>query len=276
MVARALHYESRRVEKPFMNITCTALPETLMESELFGYEKGAFTNAFARKMGLFELANGGTVFMDEVGDMPPVLQAKLLRVLEDRSFKRIGGNEDVQVDVRIVAATNRDLLQRIEQGKFREDLYYRISTVPVMMPPLRERKTDIPLLAAHFLSIYNQEFRRSISPLSEAVQEKLQSYHWPGNVRELRNVMERAILLTSGAELSPADIVLGRFTFSKSTAPEAHTVTLPEHGCTLEEVERSLIAQALERSEGNQTRAAELVGLTRDQIRYKMKKYDMG
>jgi two-component system response regulator AtoC len=275
MIARAIHYESQRVEKPFMNITCTALPESLMESELFGYEKGAFTNALALKKGLFELASGGTVFMDEVGDMAPVLQSKLLRVLEEKAFKRIGGTEDVRVDVRTIAATNRDLLKRIDQGKFREDVYYRISTIPIQVPALRERLEDLPALCAHFLNLYNREFHKKFAALSSDVLEKLYSYHWPGNVRELRNVLERAILLSPSPEITPDDIVLGRGIRPRAAEAVPAGIGLPEAGCRLEDVEKMLVEQALQRSRGNQKRAAELLGLTRDQIRYKMEKFNL-
>ena len=275
MIARAIHYESARVEKPFMNITCTALPETLMESELFGYEKGAFTNAIASKMGLFELADGGTVFMDEVGDMPPVLQAKLLRVLEEKAFRRIGGTEDVRVDVRTIAATNRDLLKRIDQGKFREDVYYRISTIPITVPPLRDRLEDLPELCAHFVEMYNLEFKKQFRGLSRQVMERLRGYHWPGNVRELRNVLERAVLLCPGVELTPDDIVLGRGAIVRPPQPFLAGIELPEEGCRLEDVERMLVEQALQRVAGNQKRAAALLGISRDQIRYKMDKHGL-
>lgn len=273
MMARALHYESPRVERPFMNITCTALPETLMESELFGYEKGAFTNATAMKRGLFELADGGTVYLDEIGDMPPVLQGKLLRVLEERAFRRIGGARDIHVDVRVVAGTNRDLPQRIEQGKFREDLYYRLSVVPITVPSLRDRMEDVPRLANHFLGVFNREFRRRFGPLAPDVVAKLLDYDWPGNVRELKNVMERAVLLAAGDEIRPEDFSLGRRAGAPKTAPGG--VVLPEGGCVLEEVERGLLRQALERTHGVQTRAAALLGITRDQLRYKAKKHGL-
>jgi len=272
MIARAIHYESNRVDAPFMNITCTALPESLLESELFGYEKGAFTDAKTQKRGLFELADGGTVFMDEIGDMTPALQAKLLRVLEDKAFKRIGGSKDISVDIRVIAATNSDLEKAIEKNAFREDLYYRISIVPVYIPPLRERPEDIPLLANHFITLYNTEFRRSVQSLSAEALDRIQRYDWPGNVRELRNVIERAVLLGAGDVIAPDDIQLGRSVLGPKTKQDRYVVRLPENGCNLADVETDLVRQALQRTNGNQTQAAKLLGLTRDQIRYKAAK----
>ncbi len=273
MVARAIHYESDRVDMPFMNVTCTALPETLLDSELFGYEKGAFTDAREQKKGLFEIANGGTVFLDEIGDMSPALQAKLLRVLEDKAFKRIGGTTDITVDVRIIAATNRDLEQAIEQKAFREDLYYRLSILPIIIPPLRDRMEDVPVLAEHFLNEFNREFHRKPKRFSPEALKKLSSYSWPGNVRELRNVIERAMLLGSGETILPDDILLGRHVLSPRPHRTDYIVRLPDQGCVLADIERDLIRQALERTAGVQTQAAKLLGITRDQIRYKMEKY---
>jgi DNA-binding NtrC family response regulator len=271
MFARAIHYESARVEKPFMNITCTALPETLLESELFGYEEGAFTNARGTKKGLFELGHNGTVFMDEIGDMPLALQGKLLRVLEERAFKRIGGVVDIVVDVRIVAATNRNLSQLIDEGKFREDLYYRLSTVPIELPSLRERLDDVPVLAEHFLEQYNRKFKREVADLQQTVIEKLMQYSWPGNVRELRNVIERAVLLSHTDEIAPEDVVLGRHD-GRTKRP---AFELPAAGCSLDDVEQSLVEQALTRTNGNQTKAAVLLGISRDQLRYKAEKFGL-
>jgi len=274
MLARAIHYESSRVDKPFVNVTCTALPESLLESELFGYEKGAFTDAKVQKKGLFEFAGGGTVFLDEIADMWPALQAKLLRVLEEKAFKRVGGTTDVTVDVRIIAATNRNIDDAIQQGRFREDLYYRLSTVPVLVPPLRERKDDIALLAQHFLKSYNREFRRNVSQLAPEAIRRLHQYDWPGNVRELKNVIERAVLLSSGDTITSDDIFLGRMGI-RAAELDKYPVQLPEGGCRLADVEKELMRQALERTNWNQTHAAELLGITRDQVRYKMAKYDL-
>ncbi len=274
MLARAIHYESSRADKPFMNITSTALPETLLESQIFGHEKGAFTDARDLKKGLFEFADGGSVYLDEIGDMQHALQAKLLRVIEDKSFKRVGGTEDIKVDVRVIAATNRDIHEAMKTGQFREDLYYRLSAVPIVMPPLRERREDIPALANHFVSLYNTEFHRSIGALTPTVLGKLSAYDWPGNIRELRNVIERAALLAKEDILSESDIVLGSAILGK--APQVSSLmALPDAGCNIEDVEKDLLRQALERTQGNRTRAAELLGMTRDQIRYKMEKYDL-
>jgi len=275
MMARAIHYESNRVDRPFVNITCTALPESLLESELFGYEKGAFTDARVQKKGLFEVATGGSVFLDEIADMRPSLQSKLLRVLEEKAFKRIGGTDDVTVDVRVIAATNRDIDDAMRTGRFREDLYYRLSTVPIQIPPLRERSDDIPLLATHFLRQYNHEFHQSYRDFAPDAMRKLLSYAWPGNVRELRNVIERAALLGTGEIILADDIVLGRSTLRRPAQETEHLAILPDQGCKLEDVERDLVCQALDRTRGNRTQAAELLGLTRDQIRYKIEKYQL-
>jgi DNA-binding NtrC family response regulator len=273
VIAKAIHYESSRSEKPFMNITCTALQDTLLESELFGHEKGAFTDAKTQKKGLFELADGGTVFLDEIGDMSPMLQAKLLRALEEKAFRRIGGTQDIHIDVRVIAATNRNLEKAIEEKKFREDLYYRLNVITIDVPPLRERREDIPLLVEHFLKQFAADFRRGVLHVGPEALRKLEAYDWPGNVRELRNVIERAVLLGSGPAISEDDIVLGR-----SSAPaEAgrRLFTLPPKGIRLDELERDLVVQALERTGGNQTRAGELLGLTRDQIHYRMVKFGL-
>jgi len=275
MMARAVHYESNRVDRPFVNITCTALPETLLESELFGYEKGAFTDARVQKKGLFEVATEGSVFLDEIADMRPSLQSKLLRVLEEKAFKRIGGTDDVTVDVRVIAATNRDIDDAMRTGRFREDLYYRLSTVPIQIPPLRERSDDIPLLVAHFLRQYNHEFHQNYRDFAPDAMRKLLSYAWPGNVRELRNVIERAALLGTGETILSDDIVLGRSALRRPAQENEHVAVLPEQGCKLEDVERDLVCQALDRTRGNRTQAAELLGLTRDQIRYKVEKYQL-
>jgi two-component system, NtrC family, response regulator AtoC len=273
MAARAIHYESNRADKPFMNITCTAMPEKLIESELFGHEAGAFTDARKRKAGLFELAHQGTVFLDEIGDMPRNLQATLLRVLEEKTFRRIGGKADIRIDCRIIAATNRDLNAMIETGEFREDLYYRLSTVPISLPPLRERPEDIPGLAMHFLDQYRRRMNRDIRNFNTAAINRLREYSWPGNVRELRNTIERAVLLCDGGIIKTEDIFLGRSQTESASA--AAGIVLPEEGCRLADVERELLAQALRRTGGNQTRAAALLGITRDQIRYKIEKHNM-
>jgi len=276
VLAHAIHYESRRAWQPFMTITCTALPETLLESELFGHEKGAFTDARKQKDGLLELADGGAVFMDEISEMSPGLQAKLLRFLEEKTFKRVGGTKDIRVNVRVIATTNRDLEEAIRAGIFREDLYYRLNVLQIYIPPLRERKQDIPLLAKYFIQDFNREFRAKIAEIDRPCIRKMQDYHWPGNIRELRNVIERAILLASGKTLRANDITLGRAALGNIPSVMANEpVHLPAEGCRLENVEKSLLIQALKRTDWNKTRAARLLGISRDQMRYKVRKFEL-
>jgi len=275
VLAKAIHYESARAEEPFMEITCTAMPETLLESELFGHERGAFTDAKAQKKGLLELAHGGTLFLDEIGDMTPALQAKLLRVLEERRFRRVGGTRDISVDIRIVAATNRDLRAVVEQGGFRKDLYYRLQVVTITIPPLRERREDIPLLVAHFLEHFSREFKKPQPRVGPQLERLLVQYDWPGNVRELRNVVERAMILAESGDLTPADLppeIAGRGDGPRVERPRFQ---MPASGLVLEEVERDFVRQALELTRGNQTRAARLLGLTRDELRYRVKKFEL-
>lgn len=273
MIAKALHYESARAEKPFMNITCTALQDTLLESELFGHEKGAFTDAKSQKKGLFELAHGGSLFMDEIGDMSPTLQAKLLRALEEKTFRRIGGTEDIRVDARVIAATNQDLEKLIAEKKFREDLYYRLDIITIIVPPLRNRPEDIPLLADHFLRYFAREFKKGVQAISEEGLLKLTDYDWPGNVRELRNVIERAVLLGPGPMIGTEDIFLGRMPAGQKAGKRLFQ--LPTKGIHFDTLEKDIVLQALERTEGNQTKAGELLGMTRDQIHYRMEKYGL-
>ncbi|MCG6922605.1 MAG: sigma-54 dependent transcriptional regulator [Acidobacteria bacterium] len=273
LASRSLHYSSDRAASPFMHITCTALPESLLESELFGHEKGAFTDARQQKRGLFERAHRGTVYLDEIGDMTPALQAKLLRFLEEKAFKHVGGAEDIRVDVRVIAATNQDLEKAVRKGDFREDLYYRLNVLPVVMPPLRERTGDVALLARHFLDTFNREFRKTVTGLSPDAIRLLDSYPWPGNVRELKNAVERAVLLAEGDRLGPEDfLALGAGTARLGTQAG---FLLPPSGLDIHEVERSLVEQALERTGGNQTRAGDLLGLNRDQIRYRIEKFNL-
>jgi two-component system, NtrC family, response regulator AtoC len=273
LIAKAIHYESSRADKPFMAINCAAVPETLLESELLGHEKGAFTDAKMLKKGLFEVANGGTVFLDEIGDMEPGMQAKLLRVLEERTFRRVGGTKDIQVDVRIVSATNKDLLKGIEERTFRNDLYYRIQVIPIFLPPLRERKDDVLPLAEHFIAHFNREFGKHVRGVSKMAEKFLIEYSWPGNIRELKNIIERAIILESEETLLlehlPQEIV------SKvgGTGSGPLSFNLPPEGIDIEDVERELIRQALEVSEGNQSRAAKKLNLGIDAFRYRMKKF---
>ncbi|MCG3138582.1 MAG: Regulatory protein AtoC [Phycisphaerae bacterium] len=270
LLAKTIHYNSDRADRPFVNITCTALSETLLESELFGHEKGAFTDAKSQKPGLFELAHGGTVFLDEVGDMPPALQAKLLRFLEEKAFRRIGGVRDIQVDVRILAATNRDIQKAVAENKFREDLYHRLNVITITIPPLRDRDGDIELLARFFVSEYNREYRRNITGIAQEALERLHSYSWPGNVRELRNTIERAVILSKNNVLTAKDFVLGR---PEETATLGlRGLQLPPDGVDLQEVEAELVRQALDRTQRNQTKAAKLLHLSRDQLRYRMEK----
>jgi DNA-binding NtrC family response regulator len=271
LAAKVLHYASDRAAKPFMNITCSALPEALLESELFGHERGAFTDARQQKRGLFEMADGGTVFLDEIGEMVPGLQAKLLRFLEEKTFKRVGGGVDIRVDVRVVAATNRNLEDEVKRGKFREDLYYRLNVLPIALPPLRARADDIPRLVHYFIDTYNTEFRKRVRRVAPETMKRLQAYGWPGNIRELRNAIERAMLLAESDELTDADFPLT----SGVAARLSDAVQLPPHGIDLEQLERSLVVQALERCGWNQTRAATLLGVNRDQVRYRIEKFKL-
>ena len=269
LAAKAIHYNSGRSTRSFVNITCSALPEQLLESELFGHERGAFTDARQQKRGLFETADGGTVFLDEIGEMTPALQAKLLRFLEEKTFKRVGGLADLRVDVRVVAATNRNLEEQVKAGKFREDLFYRLQVMPIALPPLRERKGDVLLLAKYYVDRFNREFRKRVRGVSPAAADVLQHYGWPGNVRELRNAIERAMLLVEGDLLEPEH-------FTTLTRTVASTqFRLPPAGVNLDEVERQLLLQALERANGNQTQAAQLLGINRDQVRYRIEKFGL-
>ena len=270
LVAKIIHYTSDRSARPFMNITCSALPEQLLESELFGHERGAFTDARLQKRGLLETADGGTVFLDEIGEMVPALQAKLLRFLEEKSFKRVGGATDIRVDVRVVAATNRNLEEEVAKGRFRSDLFYRLNVLPIAMPTLRSHQEDIPLLVEYFIDGFNAEFRKRVLGASPAAYTLLQRYGWPGNVRELRNVVERAMLLSDGDKLEARD-----FSALTTSIASADEFDLPASGVDLEQVERSLVIQALRRSGGNQTRAAALLGMNRDQIRYRIEKFGL-
>jgi two-component system response regulator AtoC len=268
LVAKVLHYTSDRASRPFMNITCSALPEQLLESELFGHERGAFTDARLQKKGLLETADGGTVFLDEIGEMTPGLQAKLLRFLEEKSFKRVGGSTDIHVDVRVIAATNRKLDEEVARSQFRADLYYRLNVLPIAVPPLRVHAEDIPLLVEYFIDGFNSEFRKRVLGATPAAYALLQQYGWPGNVRELRNVIERAMLLSDHDRLDARD-----FPALSGTLTTGDEFELPAKGVDLEKLERSLVIQALRRSGGNQTRAGALLGLNRDQIRYRIEKF---
>ncbi len=272
LAAKVLHYNSARAAKPFMNITSSALPEALMESELFGHERGAFTGADRQKRGLFEMADGGTVFLDEIGEMVPGLQAKLLRFLEEKTFKRVGGSVDIKVDVRVVAATNRNLPEEVKQGRFREDLFYRLNVLPIPLPPLRERADDIPRLVTFYIDVYNTEFKKRVRGVTPEAMAQLQRHPWPGNVRELRNAVERAMLLSDEQTLGAGDFSAGG---AAAAMRLGDAVELPVEGLDLEQLEKSLVVQALERTGWNQTKAAALLGLNRDQIRYRVDKFHL-
>ena len=268
MIAHAIHYNSLRAGKPFVKVSCAALPETLLESELFGYEKGAFTGAQARKKGRFELADGGTLFLDEIGDLNPSTQVKLLRVLQEREFERLGGLETIKVNVRLIVATHKDLEKAITKGEFREDLYYRLNVFAIFMPPLRERKPDILLLAEHFVEKFEREHHKSIKRISTPAIDMLTSYHWPGNVRELENVIERAVVVCEsnvihGHHLPP----------TLQTAEGSDTVTRLSLMSAMETYERDLIQDALKTTRGNRAKAAKLLDTTERIIGYKVKKY---
>jgi DNA-binding NtrC family response regulator len=273
LIAKAVHYQSARAENPFVAINCAAIPETLMEPELFGHEKGAFTDARTQKKGVFELADGGTLLLDEIGELSLGLQAKLLRVLEEQQFRRVGGVQNVTVDVRIIAATNRDLEEEVKQGRFRADLFYRLSVVQITLPPLRERKEDILLIADHLIKNFNLKMKKSITGLAPETKKLFLEYSWPGNVRELRNTIEHAMIFEQDQYLTPKflhDRIIRPVPLAAGGAVAGALGTM-----TLEEVERDLIKQALDRVNWNQTRAAELLGISRDAIRYKIKKYSL-
>jgi DNA-binding NtrC family response regulator len=275
LVAKALHYQSPRSDRPFFAVNCSAIPETLMESELFGHEKGAFTDARFLKKGVFELADGGTLYLDEVGELKQSLQPKLLRVLETLTFRRVGGSRDVTVDVRVVAATNRDLDAAVRQGEFRQDLLYRLRVIEMTLPPLRERREDIPALAHHFLRQFTLKFRKPAMTVSHAAMDAMMKYDWPGNVRELKNAIERAVILGEGPELRTTYLPsqLAREPAAAPAGESSGEFTLPEGGVALERVEESLVRQAMDQAGGNQTRAAQLLEISRDALRYKLKKF---
>ncbi len=292
LIAKAIHYQSRRQEKSFVAINCSAIPETLMEAELFGHERGAFTDAKAMKKGLFEVADGGTLFLDEIGELSQLLQAKLLRVLEDQVIRRVGGVRDIQVDVRVIAASNRDLERAVREGHFRQDLYYRLAIISIYLPPLRERKEDILPLVDFFIGFYNRKFRKSIRGITDATRRLLLSYRWPGNVRELRNAVERAMILEEepllrpeGLPFSVTDQSAGLTSFEHAASPDSPPapengrrippLSIPEGGTSLEGMEREMVTLALHQAHGNQTHAARLLDISRDALRYKMKKFSL-
>src|ERR1700674_5699709 len=291
LIAKAIHYQSRRQDKPFVAINCSAIPETLMEAELFGHERGAFTDAKAMKKGLFETANGGTLFLDEIGELSPLLQAKLLRVLEDQVIRRVGGVRDMQVDVRVIAASNRDLEKAVREGHFRQDLYYRLAIIAIFIPPLRERTEDILPLVDFFIERYNRRFRKSIRGVTDETRRLIFSHNWPGNVRELKNTIERGMILEDEPFLRPVYLPFsvgesgGRTVFERTSPadggqplPNGCTLPrlyIPEGGTSLEEVEHAMVELAMRQANGNQTHAAKLLDISRDALRYKLKKFGL-
>ena len=282
LVAQAVHYHSLRRDKPMVSLNCGAMPEALLESEMFGHMRGAFTGADANKKGLLEAAEKGTVFLDEIGEMSPVMQVKLLRVLQERRFRRVGGLDEVSADIRVIAATNADLTRAVAEGRFREDLFYRINVIPIALPPLRERREDIPLLAEHFLLKYAEQMEKSISTIAHPAMDLLTKHDWPGNIRELENVIERAVALEPSPSIQPESLppVVRRGAGVKTVpATGRGSETLPEGGLDLEarvqEIERAYIAQALERENGVQVKAAELLGMSFRSFRYYVKKYNL-
>jgi two-component system, NtrC family, response regulator AtoC len=280
LVAHAIHYESSRRERPFFAINCAAIPENLMESELFGHEKGAFTDARSQKRGMFEMADGGTLLLDEVSEMTLGMQAKLLRVLEGQSFRRVGGVKNITVDVRVIVASNRNLEEAVRSSKFRQDLYFRLAIIPMHLRPLREHKDDIQPLLVHFIRHYNEKFRKNIQELTKEAEELLMNYKWPGNTRELKNAIERVMILTDGNLISAKHLPIrisegGALPVPAGEGVVAGEIRLPTGGTSLYKVERELVRQALEQARGNKTTAARLLRITRDTLRYKAKKYDL-
>ncbi len=271
LVARVIHFSSMPPDAPFVEINCAALPENLLESELFGYEKGAFTHASTTRIGLLEEANGGTLFLDEIGELPLPLQAKLLSVLETKRFRRLGSNREIQTSARFIVATNRNLKQAVVERTFREDLYYRLNVVVIQMPPLRALGEDILLLARHFLQIYNLELKKQVKGFTPAAEAALLQHHWPGNVRELSNCIERAMIFAEKEYLGRSDLILD----VPLSPMQQNQWEVPPEGIQLEEVEKQLLRSALQKARGNKTRAAQLLGLSRDTLRYRLQKYGL-
>jgi len=275
LLARAIHYHSSRASEPFVEVTATAIPETLIESELFGHEKGAFTDAKASKKGLFELASRGTIYLDEIGSIKPATQVKLLRVLEDKTFKRVGGLKDISVNVRIIAATNKNLEDGVKDGSFRADLYYRLNVIPIFIPPLRERKEDIIPLAMHYIKLFNKEFKKNLKGISPEAERLLVNYPWHGNARELKNVIERICILEDTDIIYPEHIPSEIADYAMPAEDEKASFNIPPEGLSLKDVEKELIEKALQMVNNNQTRAARLLGISRDALRYKMQKFGL-
>ena len=279
LVAQAVHHHSLRRDKPMVSLNCGAMPETLLESELFGHMRGAFTGAEANKKGLLEVAEKGTIFLDEIGEMSPVMQVKLLRVLQERRFRRVGGLEELQADIRVIAATNVDLTKAVAEGRFREDLFYRINVIPIALPPLRERREDVPLIAEHFLAKYAEQMEKPIAAISGPAMDCLMRYDWPGNIRELENVLERAVALEATPTILSDSLPASLRGATASRAAAGAVTELPQAGFDLEahvkDIERGYIAQALQRAGGVQVRAAELLGMSFRSFRYYVKKYNL-
>ena len=280
LVARAIHSNSERSKNPFIEVNCSAFQETLLEAELFGHEAGAYTDAKERKKGLVELSHEGSFFLDEIGDMSLGLQSKVLKVIEEQVFRRVGGTKLITVDTRIISATSRNLEELVSEDKFRQDLYYRLNVAMVELPPLRDRDEDIILLAEHFVGVYNAEFKRNIRGLLPEVKSMMMRYSWPGNVRELKNVIERAVLFEEGEYISTESIKIIESSQSSQTSETVAQATaqlsdIQEEGISLDEIERSLIQKALESANGNQTRAAQMLGISREKIKYRMKKHNL-
>jgi DNA-binding NtrC family response regulator len=280
LVAHAIHYESSRRDRPFSAINCAAIPETLMESELFGHEKGAFTDAHTQKRGMFEISDGGTLFLDEISEMTLAMQAKLIRVLEGQLFRRVGGVKNIQVDVRVIVASNRNLEDAVRTSKFRQDLYFRLAIIPVSIRPLREHKEDIPPLLEHFIRHYNRKFRKNIQGLTREADELLMHYDWPGNIRELKNAIERGMILAEGNRIAAKHLPIrisegGTMPVPMEEGSTDGGILLPPGGMSLYDVEKELIRQAIHQARGNKTTAARLLRITRDTLRYKVKKYKL-
>ncbi|PKN70644.1 MAG: Fis family transcriptional regulator [Deltaproteobacteria bacterium HGW-Deltaproteobacteria-12] len=272
LVARAIHDNSSRAQMPIVVINCGGIPENLLESELFGYMKGSFTGAYADKQGLFEMARGGTIFLDEIGELPPVLQVKLLRVVQEKTFRRVGGAENIKVDVRIISATNQNLEEKVKKGEFREDLYFRLNVIPIRVPPLRERKEDIPLLTKHFIEKYAREFNKEVRTISTYAMELLMNYAFPGNIRELENIIERSVAMESSNIILPENLLLSA---SNGFADNLH-IEIPDKGINLneemEKIEKKFIEKALQKAKGSKTRTGELLQVTFDSLRYRIEK----
>jgi len=277
LIAKLIHYNSVRKEEPFVDINCAAIPESLLESELFGFEAGAFTDAKKMKKGLFEIASKGTIFLDEIGDMGIPLQAKLLKVLDEKSIRRIGGVKNIKCDVKVIVGTNRNLKELVAKGNFRKDLYYRLNVIKITIPPLRERKEDIPFLTDYYIKCYNKETHRNVTEVPESVRTQLQNYHWPGNVRELRNVIERAVILSKGNTIQDnlLEFEAEEENYLTKCSKDECVVKFPKEKFDFDELEKRVLTEFLEKNRWNQTRTADDMNISRDKLRYKMKKYSL-